>query len=383
MIYGSRVEQAREFRMQTQAQLAEALGILQVQVAYIETDRRQPSAEMVVEIAKVLNFQPSFFARPPSTHFGVGTLEFRARQSLTAKQKKHAHQYAHLVFELAVACSSRLKMLPMRLPSRVRGDAEEAASKVRSELGVSPNAPIENLTDVLERAGIFVFALPELVAGSLEGCDGFSVWGGAEDRLLPAIFFSALAPGDRQRMTTAHEVGELTLDGLPPGKERERLANRFAGAFLMPEEAFRRDLVPPFSLYDFVELKKRYRVSVQATIVRARHLNMIDDRRYHALFQQLSARGWRKREPDAIAIPREKPRALRKMLELLYGGEQIDFVRVADELGFDPWFLPQVLATHATKQDLRVGTTGTPSSGRVISFRRVKPTATEEALQEG
>ncbi len=364
MIFGSRITQAREFGNLTQAELADALGVAQATISDIERGRIQPNGELATGIANALRFPPAFFERDVSPHFAIGSLEFRARNSVPAKRKKHAHHYGHIVFELASFLAGRLETPPVHLP-RVEGDAERAAAIVRSELGVSPEGPIYNLTDALERAGVFVFALPTLTDGSLEGIDGFSVWAGRGQRLVPVIFVSATIPGDRQRLTVAHEIGELALADLPPGKEREAQANHFAGAFLMPSEKFKEELVPPFSVYDFIEMKKRYAVSIQAALVRARHLDLIDDRRYHALYQQLSARGWVKEEPPGTAVPREKPRGLHKMVELLYG-DPIDIVRLAADSRLDPWFLRQLLATHANKADLHGAVLH--DAGKVLAF---------------
>jgi Zn-dependent peptidase ImmA (M78 family)/DNA-binding XRE family transcriptional regulator len=345
MIFGERVEQAREFRELTQVRLAEIVGLSQVSVARLERSGTETSELLLANLVHALSFPRAFFTREPLTHVALGTLEFRARTDTTARAKKRAHQYASIVFESAATLGSRLQLPEMRLP-KLDGDPESAARLLRSELGISPNAPIRNLTDTLERSGVFVFSLPDLAAG----CDGFSAWGTIERVVKPAIFVSASTPGDRQRLTTAHEVGELCLRDLPPGREREKSANYFAGALLMPPDAFRRDLVSPVSLHDFLEMKKRYGVSVQAGVVRAFNLGIISERRYRTLYKQISVLKWRKKEP--IEITPEKPRAFSKMAEVLYG-DPIDVARLAGDLALDPMFVRQLLGTHATKNDLR------------------------------
>ena len=364
MIFGARIMQAREFAQMTQTQLADALGVKQAAIAHLEAARVQPSKELAAKLATILCFAPPFFERDISQHFAVGSLEFRARASLSAKEKKHAYQYAQLVFELAHSMAVRLAMPTTRLP-RLKGNPEECASLMRSELGLNPEGPIDNLTDALERAGILVFALPPLYEGAFEKLDGFSTWASTDNRLIPSIFVSTRGPGDRQRLTIAHEIGELGIVDMPPGREREGTANRFAGAFLMPRNGFASELVSPLSIYDFVEIKRRYRVSIQAALVRARRLEIIDERRYHALFQQLSARGWRRQEPVDLAVPAEKPRALHKMAELLYGNP-IDFVRLGADSALDPLFLRTLFSAHANLVDL---SSKPLPPGRILAFR--------------
>ena len=363
MIFGARVTQAREFAQLTQAQLAASVGVAQATIADLERGRIQPSSELLAKIASSLHFDPQFFSREVPQHFALGTLEFRARASMSAKEKKHAYQYAHLVFELASLLASRLNMPRIRLP-RIEGDPEECAALIRSELGVSPEGAVPNLTDVLERSGVLVFALSPLYETAFDRVDGFSVWAASGNKLTPAIFLSAKAPGDRQRLTMAHEIAELAISDMPPGRDRERKANRFAGAFLMPADRFREELLPPFSMLDFIDIKKRYGVSIQAAMVRAHHLNIIDERRYHALYQQLSARGWRREEPFPV-VP-EKPRALHKMIELLYGNP-INVVKLSADSKLSPILLRNILSVHASRSDL-AGATRLQETGKVISF---------------
>jgi len=375
MIFGSRVTQAREFRNVTQVELAGRVCIKQGTLADIERGRNEPSEMIASRIAEELNFPLSFFQREPPANFGVGSLEFRAKSAVSAKAKKRAYQFAGIVFELASSLAKRLTMPPVRLP-QIDGDPELAAAIVRSELGISPNAPIENLTDVLERAGVLVFALPSVSSGSLDGIDGFSTWAGVGRKLIPSVYLSAERPGDRARLTLAHEIGELTLSDLPPGRAREAKANVFAGCLLLPGEALREELTPPFSINDFAKIKKRYGVSIQAGLVRARQLGIIDERRYHSLFQQLSARGWRTQEPPELDIAFEKPRALHRMAELLYG-DPIDYVRLGADASLDPLFVRQLLSVHANKRDIHSG--ALESRGTVLEFaRRSSDESTDE-----
>jgi hypothetical protein len=85
-------------------------------------------------------------------------------------------------------------------------------------------------------------------------------------------------------------------------------------------------------------------VSLQALIRRARTLEIIPHSHYQALSAQLGARGWRTQEP--IAVPVERPRALRQLAELLYG-VPIDYPSLARATGLDPSFVEDLLEAHA------------------------------------
>jgi Zn-dependent peptidase ImmA (M78 family) len=103
-------------------------------------------------------------------------------------------------------------------------------------------------------------------------------------------------------------------------------------------------LVPPITLTTLADLKARWGVSLQALIWRARTLEVITASHYRALYAQLGARGWRRQEP--IAVPVERPPALRQLAELLYG-VPIDCPRLAAAVDLDPRFLQDLLDAHA------------------------------------
>ena len=102
--------------------------------------------------------------------------------------------------------------------------------------------------------------------------------------------------------------------------------------------------MPPITLTTLADLKARWGVSLQALIRRARTLERLTPSQYRSLSAQLGARGWRTQEP--IAVPVERPRALRQLAELLYGGP-IETQQLADELGLDPSFVQDLLEAHA------------------------------------
>ena len=69
---------------------------------------------------------------------------------------------------------------------------------------------------------------------------------------------------------------------------------------------------------------------MQALVRRAFDLNLITERQYRYLFEQIGARGWRTREPANLDVPVEKPSALRQMAEIAYG-RPINYRRLASE----------------------------------------------------
>ncbi len=339
MIHGERIRQARELCGLTQTELADAVKIKQPAIAQIETGVTQPSDEVLQGIAFRTGFPLAFFRKPITTDFPVGSLLFRARAAMTQSERRSAHQYAHLIYEQFKFLAAQVRKPPMTL-RRLDEDPIRAAKRTRSYLGLSPNAPIANLIRSIEKAGIIVLALPR----EMERGDAFSTWVSNEG-LEPVIVLATTAGGDRLRFSVAHELGHLVLhyEMRSDVTSVEREADAFASEFLMPEEAMRRELTTPVTLAALQMLKPRWKVSIQVLVMRARDLEIINARQYKYLFEQIGWRGWRSEEP--IKIPPEKPRALRRMAELIYG-DPVNFKRLANGLDHPIFVVRHTLEAH-------------------------------------
>ena len=347
MIDGDRVRQARELRGLTQTKLAKQIGVGQSAIARIERGDLQPRSELVETLALQTGFPPSFFSHRTTYDFPLGTLLFRARASMTSRERSRVHRYAQTFFEVVEQLSSQVSKIGLRLP-RFTEEPITAARVTRAALGLSPDRPINHLLDCLERGGVLVLALPI----TFEGADAFSVWAGTNLQ-RPIVVVSSGKPGDRLRFSVAHEVGHLVMHQALTGSlaKIEREADRFAAEFLMPEEAMRQEIVSPVTLTDIAELKPRWRVSIQSLVRRARDLQIITERQYRYLFQQLSARGWRTREPSNLDIPVEKPRFVRKIAEVIYGSP-IDYRKIASDVGLTSHFVAEFMEIYARKTEL-------------------------------
>lgn len=353
MIYGERVRHARELRGFTQTELAERLGINQSTIAYIENRRLSPSEDLLNAIALQTGFPPSFFRQEPSGEFPLGSLLFRSRAAMTSREEIKARRYAQTVYALAEKLMSRVKPIALRLPNLVDTPPATAARITRAALGLSPDTPISHLINVVERSGVLVLALPIV----LTDIDAFSLWAGpgwagagraGAGSQRPVIVISNGKPGDRLRFSVAHELGHLVMHQAVKGdlSEIEREANEFAGELLLPDSAMRQEIIPPVTLSSIAALKPRWRVSMQALIMRASELDIISERQKRYLFQQISMRGWRTREPSNLDIPTEKPRALRQLAELSYGSP-INYEELASEACLPSQFVRQCMSVHA------------------------------------
>ena len=101
----------------------------------------------------------------------------------------------------------------------------------------------------------------------------------------------------------------------------EHEANRFSGAFLLPEKTYPMEVFSS-RLATFIHLKNRWKVSAAAQIYRCSELGILDENQILNLRKQLSANRWRKREPLDDKIAPELPTVMEKSLRLLLDSER-------------------------------------------------------------
>lgn len=319
MIYGSRVRQARELRARKSGDLAAALGISPGRLTQIEAEDATTGSVTPDMLSAQLLMPPAFFTTPIPEELGIGSMRFRARKTskrdltLVRRRAEMPHELAHHLVRHLDTPASRVPALPAT-------DVEEAAQQTRAALSIAPDVVIPRVVHALERAGVFVYSIEPIESGKI---DAFSTWTGpALDR--PILTLAATGSWDRLRLTGSHELGHLVMHrasaDLPDlGADIEAEADRFAGAFLFPHDAALEEIPSGFTLHQLLPLKLRWGLSLGALVWRAFEVGLIDEDRRKSLHRQIGVRGWRTLEPGSEARTIERPRALRKMLELVYG----------------------------------------------------------------
>lgn len=345
MINGTRVRHARELLGITQTELASAVEVSQPAIAQIEAGSTVPTETTIEKIALKTGFPMSFFKEDVGQELPMGSLLYRSHAATSTKEKTKSYRVAQSIFEFIERRAPELEAIPVRLP-RLAVDPVTAAHICRSALGLAPDVPIPNLVNSIERAGVLVLGLPV----ETDKIDAFSVWAGTNAN-QPVIGAIANRPADRLRFSVAHELGHLVMHY--PIRVRleaaEHEAHSFASELLMPEAAMRDEITRPVTLSSLASLKPRWRVSIQALIRRAFDLNIITERQYRYLFEQLSARGMRKDE--GVAIAQERPRGFRKMVEVLYGSE-VSMPFLAEEMRLPVSLVRKIFNAYSTAQDL-------------------------------
>lgn len=306
-----RLRLARGFSLDV---LAQAMGGIVSKQALSKYERglSRPSTPVLTQLAGAL---------------GVKTMELWAQPSMTVRfvaYRKHATlpKKAQAALEALVAqkLEERTRLqgfcypadhfdLPLeQIPVSTEQDAESAAEKMRQVWSLGTD-PIANLTAILEDRLIHVIPLE-----APEKFDGISAIAEDEDRNPQAVaVVSRLGcPGDRQRLSLAHELGHLVLK-LAKDVDAEKAAFRFAGAFLAPRVSIEREVGRSRTSVRFEELlilKRRFGISIQALLKRLSDLEIISPTSFKWSWIQLSKMAWRKQEPQPLAP--EKPEWLRQ-----------------------------------------------------------------------
>jgi Zn-dependent peptidase ImmA (M78 family)/transcriptional regulator with XRE-family HTH domain len=294
-----------------------------------ETGKSIPRQSTLLALARTLGVRADFFVREPTTQ--VEWRAFRKHASLTKSLQGQIQASIAQVVENHVWLEETLQprqkhRFPRPYKATTPDDAEAAAESVRKHWKLN-EVPIESVTQTIEdNGGIVVCSL-----NAPPNFDGLSGWANDE---FPVLVSSARPSIDRRRYNFAHELGHLAMDcsNLSEGEE-EKLAHRFAAAFLVPSSVAKRELGDNrrnISMEELMLLKQKYGLSMQAWAHRAHDLGIIDDPTYKRLWVQFNANGWRTQEPVAFAGSEEPVRL--KLLTLRALAEGVITPSRAEEL---------------------------------------------------
>lgn len=319
-----RLRQILAARRLSQAQLASLVGVSPATVSKWRSGNQAPERETLERLAGVVNVTPEWFTRAPSAKVSLPLFRSNASAHVAARAMLEARmEWAQ---DVALALSEFVDYPALNLPTRQFEDPDEitpdeielAASECRDLWRIGRTA-VPDLALAIEGAGV-VLIREETGISQIEG---LSAWSDALGR--PLVLLSADKDnGYRSRFDLAHELGHLILHRFIPRpterdrhKQLEQQAHRFAGAFLLPAETFANEVRTPVTLDDLLLLKRRWGVSVAAIVMRLRALKILDEEAAQSLFKRRSARWGAKSEPGDGDRPPERPRLLRRTIDLL------------------------------------------------------------------
>lgn len=300
---------ARESLGVTQSELANKLAIDQGNLSKMENSLLSFSDEIIEKIAKELGHPIAFFYEqripypPNNIHY------FRKAKSLQVKD--FAMIRANVVKDrLRIEKLLDSVEFHTEYPTFTLDEYESTETIANSlrQLWRIPNGVIKNVTALLESKGIIIIPtdfgtrlISDITTNTEKG--------------IYVIFLNGAMPPDRKRFTLCHVLGHIVMHNFSDGKTIEQEADRFAGEFLMPSNDIKNQLTY-LSLGKLADLKRIWKVSMQAILMRASHLGTITQRQSNNLWKQLSKRGYKLKEPVDIGIENEGPTLLNEIIHL-------------------------------------------------------------------
>ena len=275
-----------------------------------ETNKADPSATTLMDIARALGVKPSFLLSEPQVsvewvgyrkHASLGT---RDRETITAIAIKRLENEISLRQLFSVGLNHSL---PHGIAVHDVDSAEAAANRVRSTWKLG-ELPINGVIETIEDHGGIVLSW-----GEVREFDGLSGWTNED---APVMVINAARTVDRRRFDAAHELGHLAMSLQVSEDQYEKLVHRFAAAFLVPRSAALRELGSRRRTLSFEELgllKQRWGLSMSAWARRAKDLEIIDYAHYRQLNIEIRRRGWHRIEPYQYE-GREEPLLLRRLV---------------------------------------------------------------------
>lgn len=191
------------------------------------------------------------------------------------KSKIDAYQAIEYIFQSHVPFINPLQGFEVNSAE----DVEFAVEIVRMHWGIGMGI-IASAVEAVENRGILCMefdAEPEV-----NGFSGFI----REDLTIPFMFINGISflSDDRKRFTVFHEASHLLLPKL--SIDEEMVANRFAGAMLLPKRTLINELGDRrthVSMEDLGILKRKYGISMYAAMIRCKECGLISTSNFNEL----------------------------------------------------------------------------------------------------
>ena len=307
MNIGKRLLAARKSAQLTLKEVAERMGMSHTAIAKYEKDQVAPNSTVLIQLSKILDVPVSYFFEEPTTQLTL--LGYRKRSRLTKgeadaifeKTLDWAAKYQEIEEYLDMDgqdISFKAAVSDLDVSVTELDQLEKVVLKIREELQIGHDS-IEDLVELLEDVNVKVLLI--------DGPEKFDAVSYVNQSGAFFIVTNRRYPLARSRFTLAHELGHVVFHLLEEqGKvntelDEEQFANRFAGAFLLPASNAYRDLGKKrtsFARQELIDLKRKYGLSMQAIIYRAKDLTIIPEDSAHKLFIEFRRRGWHRMEPD-------------------------------------------------------------------------------------
>jgi len=327
--YGENLKFARLYRGLSMEQLGEKIGKSKQIISQYESteDQQQPPFDIVVKISEELKFPIAFFYENCNAKIERINTYFRALLSSNKKDKIVQENKATVIIEIYRFLEKYIEFPTLNIPKIEKIDLETRNLKnitqtIRESWNLS-DGPIADIVNVLEMNGFIVSSINT----NTMDIDAFTQY----IRLDGEKYFCIVVGKEkesfaRRQFSIAHELAHVILHNTNLDVENlsreefrsmEREADKFAAELLLPSESFRKDLIYPTNLKFYEELKKKWKVSILAMLMRAAELKVITQNQLQYLIKQYYSKGYRNGEPLDDTIKMQEPTLIRLAINML------------------------------------------------------------------
>lgn len=374
-----RLAEARAYCKITGEELANLVGVKKQAISQFENSKAEPEYGTVCKISEALKFPVSFFYEDTVPTL-QGNTYFRAPFSSNKKDLNSQKIKTRYVAQVHGTLARYVDFWPYNVPDfKNTRNISQIAQQLRDFWALGQE-PIPDMISLMERNGIIMSEF----ATETKKIDAFYQYGEIRGRAYHCVVLGTEKLSfARRQFSTAHELGHILLHekfndlddvSREDFRKREDEANEFAAEFLLPKEAFVKDLrLCPNRLNHYVELKRKWKVSISAMVMRAYNLEEITLNQYQYLMRQISKNGWRTQEPLDNYIPLTHPKALRQAVNLVILNNVLTGRQLLNEISLDGVSLskPVVDEILSLTPDTIVLDEGTTNS-KIIPFAKLK-----------
>lgn len=327
---GNKLKDARTYRGISILELANEISVSKQAISQFENNKSVPSLKNLLEISKVLRFPSNYFFEVDEKKIEVGNTYFRALTSANKKDRVAQINKTRKIASFYNFISEYLELPQLNLIERENLSIEELALKLREKWGIGL-APINNIVNLMERNGIIVSSFNT----DSNKIDAFSQLNYTDNNYYFCVVLGEeKISATRRQFSAAHELGHILLHdwknenteelSKDEFRKKEEEANQFAAEFLLPKESFLKDLLYEKNLEFYVKLKKKWKVSISAMVMRAYQLKKLNINQYQYLMRQITQKGWRTKEPLDDIIKVEQPTLFNKAIQIILSNNVMD-----------------------------------------------------------
>ncbi|WP_117161028.1 ImmA/IrrE family metallo-endopeptidase [Paraliobacillus sp. X-1268] len=373
MFIGENLTNLRIMRGYSRKQLSELLDVTEQAVWQYENKYTSPKMQVVNALKNTFGVKSKYFYTQDildrtmiRDNIKMTHIAYRSKLinviSKTQAEAKHMEYLDTFVNYLTAKISyPSLKIIDLRndIINYLYTSSEDRFTQInkvaklaRNRLGFRDDTN-DDLLFLVEKSGVFIF---EKAIG--DDIDAYSLWTNQE---RPYIILGNMKRSSvRRNFDIAHELAHLLLhyrsefSSLDRKEHKifEKEADIFAGAFLLPEDAFIADMNNIYHVTNpdaYIDLKKKWGTSLQVLGYRAANLEIFDAKSHRNFYAALHRKGYLKKEPLDDTIPIQKPQKIKSIIDLVLKKGIIDIRQMIEH----DWMVDVSFFHHLTGIDQR------------------------------